>query len=148
MLSKQVAQSAPVAVPDNCRSHRFEPQAADADWNNGLTVDITTTFFVGGNPVWQNITRGVRPVLLLDGVTVEPPHTSFHFPADPKSGLPVFDQASLIPIVGASTVVKCVPSMAASVGIRQCAAPVAAQLPAPLPAPVLTQVGPVITGGL
>lgn len=125
MLAKQAAQSAAVVLPDNSASHRFEPIAAVADWSLGLTVDIFTQFFVGGNLVGTQLTTGVRPCLLTDGTT-EAPHTTFPM----NMGL------------GVTTVVSCTPSLPASVGLRQCAAPTAAQLPAKLPAPVLTQVVP------
>jgi hypothetical protein len=148
MLAQAIAQSASTAVPDNSGSHRFEPLAGDADWNNGLVVNMAVEFFIGGQSVYKIPSVNVAPAKAASG-TVEAPHFTLNFPFDPRIGQPVFvlwgnpaidtqPDPRAVPIVGASTVVTAKPSISASVGVRQCAAPTFAQLPAPIAAPVLT----------
>lgn len=148
LLAKAQAQSAPVAVPDNSGCHRFEPTASDADWNAGLVAQMSVEYFVGGQSVWKSPLCNVQPHDPSTTGHVESPHLSINWPFDTRIGQYVFvlwgDPAidtkpdpRTIPVVGASSVVNCKASIAASVGVRQYCAPTAAQLPAPLPAPIM-----------
>lgn len=143
--------------------------AAQTAYMAGMLVNMSIQFFINGvaahdKPLVYTLSSKDALGNLITDLAGNPvsPHVAFLHPFDRRINQPVMSlwidvpgpygpdleafAATLppdpraVPIVNCTTQVSFTSSLMANIGVRQCAAPSLAQMPAPLPAPVAVQV--------